>query len=172
MRSRGEDLPNYDEFYPSGLIPINGTMPLSEFTQPNYVNKRGEKATPVFKNGLGTGTTVGGLNPLPSFVRFAPEHGMESGNVSLATGVLPFGKSNNGFARCNGSTKRVSSRSFSEQGDSGALILNGGGRIVALLIAGAGSSEGTDITYGTPYCEVEQQIKEAYPGYRPYPTSA
>jgi hypothetical protein len=55
---------------------------------------------------------------------------------------------------------------FSEEGDSGAVIADHGGRIVAVLTAGGGSTNSTDVTFATPFCKLEKRIKDAFPGAR------
>lgn len=58
------------------------------------------------------------------------------------------------------------SGAFSAEGDSGSIIADRGGRIVALLTGGGGLNNSTDITFATPYCQLEERIEEAMPGVR------
>ncbi|KAF8877468.1 hypothetical protein CPB84DRAFT_1852671 [Gymnopilus junonius] len=53
---------------------------------------------------------------------------------------------------------------FSDPGDSGSIVLTREGRIVGLVIGGAGPGDETDITYVTPYWWIEEEIKAKYPG--------
>ena len=54
---------------------------------------------------------------------------------------------------------------FSDGGDSGSIIAEQGGRIVALLTGGS-ITNATDVTFCTPYCELEKRIEEVLPGVR------
>jgi hypothetical protein len=53
-----------------------------------------------------------------------------------------------------------------EKGDLGSIIANQSGRIVALLTGGGGLTGTADVTFATPYCQLEERIKEALPGIR------
>lgn len=57
------------------------------------------------------------------------------------------------------------SGNFSDYGDSGSIIFNAEGKIVALLHSGTPSKELLDshVTYGTPGHFIFDQIKEHYP---------
>ncbi|KAI0294155.1 hypothetical protein BC826DRAFT_1091681 [Russula brevipes] len=57
-------------------------------------------------------------------------------------------------------------RAFSEGGDSGAVIADRDGRIVAVLTGGSGPTNFTDVTFATPFCKLEKRIKDALPGAR------
>ncbi|KAG5636344.1 hypothetical protein H0H81_008367 [Sphagnurus paluster] len=52
---------------------------------------------------------------------------------------------------------------FSTPGDSGSIAVDWKGRIVGLLVAGAGTTKETDVKYLTPYWWIEEQIKKVYP---------
>ncbi|PWW75125.1 hypothetical protein C7212DRAFT_344986 [Tuber magnatum] len=58
---------------------------------------------------------------------------------------------------------------FSGQGDSGVIILDRGGRIVAMLTGGGGSTNESNVTFGTAWYELESHIRKALPGYFLYP---
>ncbi|KAI5804629.1 hypothetical protein DFH27DRAFT_384356 [Peziza echinospora] len=140
-----EDRAGYD--YPEdGCLQAFGVVKENEIHQPQHLDEHGEKVFMVVKNGLTTGTTVGRVNGLYSFTRIYTDYGIERTSVEVA--ILP----------C--SQKRGA---FSAPGDSGAIILDRAGRVVALLTGGSGTTDETDITYGTPYWWLEQQIKEAFP---------
>jgi hypothetical protein len=59
---------------------------------------------------------------------------------------------------------------FSDEGDSGSPIVERSGLAVALLTGGGGGGGGitdaTDVTFATPYCELEKRINEVFPGIR------
>ncbi|RPB01611.1 hypothetical protein L873DRAFT_1803394 [Choiromyces venosus 120613-1] len=113
----------------------------AEIRNPQHLDVHGEKCLLVVKNGLTTGTTVGRTNGLESFTRIYGDYGINDTSVEIAT----HGK-------------------FSDAGDSRSIVLARDGRIVGIVTAGACLTDGTDITYLTPYWWVEQQIKAKYPG--------
>jgi hypothetical protein len=146
-----EDQAGYQ--YPDdGLLQVLGVVKDDEIRQPQHLDANGEKALLVVKNGLATGTTIGRVNGLDSFTRVYLGYGIE--HTSIETAILPYNK------------KRGP---FSAPGDSGAIILDRAGRIVALLTGGGGSpTDGTDVTYGTPYWWLDEQIKKSFPGCHLY----
>lgn len=86
----------------------------------------------VIKRGITTLTTVGGLTGFESHTR----HYFATGNVdSIEAVIIPHGDS---------------SGPFSKGGDSGSIIVDAMGRFVALLTGGTGTTDSSDITYGTP----------------------
>ena len=65
----------------------------------------------------------------------------------------------------SGSPPTPARGAFSDGGDSGSIIAERGGRIVALLTGGGGGiTNATDVTFSTPYCELEKRIEEVLPG--------
>ena len=133
--------------YPAdGLLQAFGVVKDEEIRKPQHLDIHGEKSLLVVKNGLATGTTVGRANGLDSFTRVYLDCGIE--HTSIETAILSYDKQH-----CP----------FSAPGDSGAIILDRAGRIVALLTGGSGTADETDITYGTPYWWLEGQIKKAFP---------
>ena len=133
MFPQPEDRAEYQ--YPDdGLLQAFGVVKDNEIHQPQHLDVHGEKALLVVKNGLTTGTTIGRVNGLDSFTRVYPNYGIE--HTSIETAILPY------------NNKRGL---FSAPGDSGSIILDRAGRIVALLTGGGGTTDGTDVTYGTPY---------------------
>ena len=140
-----EDQADYK--YPDdGLLQAFDVVRDHEIRRPNHLDVDGEKALLVVKNGMTTGTTIGRANGLDSFTRIYADHGIE--HTSIETAILPYDK------------KRAP---FSAPGDSGSIILDRAGRIVALLTGGSGTTDETDITYGTPYWWLEEQIKKTFP---------
>jgi hypothetical protein len=61
---------------------------------------------------------------------------------------------------------------FSAPGDSGSVIADANGRIVGILIGGAGQADSIDVTYASPYYWVEERIKKAFPDSHLYPIVA
>ncbi|KAG7096384.1 hypothetical protein E1B28_003828 [Marasmius oreades] len=139
-----------------GLLQVLGVVPENEMRHPQQLNVHGDKALPVIKNGMATGTTVGWLNSLESLVRYYPSYAGGPGNkfTAVEVTIVPYGSSRG---------------AFSAKGDSGAVILGRDGRIVALLTGGGGLTDATDVTYGTPYCKLERHIKNVYPSCHLYP---
>lgn len=136
---------------PNGILQIHGSVPEDEIRNPKQLNAYGDKAMPVIKNGLTTGTTVGWVNGLKSLVRYYDDYNLEF--TALETTILPYGGRG----------------AFSNKGDSGAIILDREGRIVALLTGGGGSTDETDVTFGTAWYELEPYIKKTLPGCHVYP---
>ena len=138
------------EYPEDGLLQIYGVVPESEIRQPTQRNAKGDPAMPVIKNGMTTGTTVGWVNGLKSLVRHYDYYDIDF--TSLETTIIPYGGRG----------------PFSDGGDSGSIIVDRRGRIVALLTGGGGLTNETDVTFATAYCELETRIKEALPGVHLY----
>lgn len=139
------------EYPEDGLLQIHGVVPESEIRQPEQLNANGDNAMPVIKNGLATGTTVGWVNGLKSLVRYYVDYDLEF--TALETTIVPYGGRG----------------AFSDQGDSGAIILDRKGRIFAVLTGGGGMADETDVTFGTAWYELEPHIQKTFPGYFLYP---
>ncbi|KAG7451368.1 uncharacterized protein BT62DRAFT_916395 [Guyanagaster necrorhizus] len=145
MFSQPEDKVGYK--YPvDGLLQASGVVKNDEIHQPQHLDIHGEKALLVVKNGQTTGTTIGRVNGLESFTRVHTDYGAKYTSIEIA--ILPYDKLRS---------------PFSAPGDSGAIILDRAGRIVALLAGGGGTTDKTDVTYGIPYWWLEEQIKKAFP---------
>ncbi|KAG0133117.1 hypothetical protein HOY82DRAFT_584602 [Tuber indicum] len=145
MTTHPEDQVDY-EYPDDGLLQAFGVVKDDEIRQPKHLDKHGRRVLMVVKNGLTTGTTVGRANGLYSFTRVVSEYGIMGTSVEVA--ILPYNK------------KRGV---FSAEGDSGSIILDRSGRIIAMLTSGSGGTAETDITYGTPYWWLEEQVKNAFP---------
>jgi hypothetical protein len=100
---------------------------------------------PLIKNGKTMGTTVGWINGLKALVRYYTDN-IEF--TALETTIVPYGD-------------RVA---FSDKGDSGSIVLDRGGRAVAMITGVGRTTDETDITFATAYYELEPRIKEALPG--------
>ena len=145
MFSQPEDQVDY-EYPDDGLLQASGVVKDDEIRRPQHLDIHGEKALLVVKNGMATGTTVGRANGLDSFTRIYSDDGTEQ--TSVETTILPYDH------------KRGS---FSAGGDSGAIVLDRAGRIVAMITSGAGTNDSIDVTYGTAYWWLEEQIKKKFP---------
>jgi hypothetical protein len=138
--------------YPEhGLLRLRGVVPLGEFLNPKQLDANGDPAMAVVKNGRTTGTTAGCMSGLKSLVRHYKLNNVDFTSRELT--VVPYDGTRG---------------PFSDAGDSGSIIAERGGRIVALLTGGGGGgiTNATDVTFCTPYCELEKSIKEVLPGIR------
>lgn len=95
----------------------------------------------VIKDGSTTGVTIGRASGIMSYVRV---YFKDSHETSKEWAILPY------------DTK---SGTFSDRGDSGAVIVDGLGRIGGLLTGGCGITDSSDITYATPITFLVKSIK-------------
>jgi hypothetical protein len=129
--------------YPTDrLLKLHGTISVDEMRHPQMVDKEGEKCIMVLKNGGRTGRTMGRANNVFSYTRYCFEN--NPGIISKEWAILP-----------------ANSRSgpFSALGDSGSVIVDGGGRFGGLLTGGGGATETSDITYATPISFVLERLE-------------
>ncbi|KAH6902457.1 hypothetical protein BKA70DRAFT_1405087 [Coprinopsis sp. MPI-PUGE-AT-0042] len=141
-------------FYLANLRQINGTVPECELRSPKTLNKHNERAMPVIKNGVASGTTSGWLNGLKTFARYPNQNASFD---ALELTIIPHG---------------AATGSFAEQGDSGSAVLDSEGRAVGMITGGTdgvGVRHGMDLTYATPLHELEARIQEVFPGSFLYP---
>ncbi len=128
------------------LLQVTGVLKDEEIRHPQQLDANSERCLIVVKNGKATGTTLGRLSGMESFVRMHVDNGSKETSIEVA--VYP-------YSNYDGV--------FSAPGDSGSVVLDSEGRIVGLLIAGAGANEDTDVTYITPYWWIEEQIRKEFP---------
>ncbi|KAF5386904.1 hypothetical protein D9615_001597 [Tricholomella constricta] len=83
---------------------------------------------------------------MESFVRRQTEHGIKKTSIEIAI---------YSYSHKDGA--------FSALGDSGAIVVDAKGRIVGMIVAGAGGLEENDVTYLTPYWWIEEQMKKVFP---------
>ena len=145
MFPQPEDRAKYE--YPAdGLLQAFGVVPADEIRSPQQLDANGEQCLLVVKNGLTTGTTIGRVMGMESFIRIYREYGINETSMEIA--VLPYGNLNG---------------PFSAPGDSGSIVLDRNGRILGMLTGGAGSTDQTDVSYLTPYWYLEKEIKKYFP---------
>ncbi|KAL6308599.1 hypothetical protein BKA93DRAFT_725412, partial [Sparassis latifolia] len=145
MFPQPQDRQNYS--YPKdGLLQAYDFVRDAEMRNPQQLDVHGEKCLLVVKNGLTTGTTVGRINGLESFLHVYEDYGISHKSLEIA--VLPYDKTHG---------------KFSDAGDSGSVILDRGGRIVGIVTGSSGLADETDTTYLTPYWWVEEQVKAKFP---------
>ncbi len=138
------------------LLQAQGVVSEPEIHRPVHVNDKGDQCLIVVKHGRTTGTTIGYTNGLPSVKRTYPyrEHGIEKED-SWEIAVVSDGK--------------VPDQVFSDNGDSGSIVLTRDGHILGMLTGGAGPSPRTDISYVTPFWRILELINETYPNAHAYP---
>jgi len=113
------------------LLRLKGTITKSEMRHPTAIDHAGEPCLMVMKRGKATGLTVGRANGIRPYTRYYSN----ITGTSTEWAILPLDSD---------------SGPFSDKGDSGAVIVDGLGRIGGLLTAGAGITDSTDITYASP----------------------
>ncbi|EIN09192.1 hypothetical protein PUNSTDRAFT_67532, partial [Punctularia strigosozonata HHB-11173 SS5] len=141
------DVPSEFKYPGNGLLTLGGILTADQINHPTTLNLQGDRVRRVLKRGFTTNTTVGTLTKFMSFVRqYFP-----TGNVeSLEIAILPH---------------EQDSGTFSKGGDSGSLIVSTLGEFVALLTGGSNKgTDGSDITYGTPFEWVWELVKAEFPG--------
>lgn len=137
-----------DYTYPEhGLLQLRGVVPESELLSFKQLDVNGDPALTVVKNGRSSGTTIGSVSTLKSLTRNYEHLSFWSRELT----IVPY---------------HGARSPFSEKGDSGSIIADRSGRIVALLTGGGGLTDAIDVTFATPYCQLEKRIKEALPGIR------
>ncbi|TFK63246.1 hypothetical protein BDN72DRAFT_964022 [Pluteus cervinus] len=129
--------------YPIGrLLHLQGIIENYEMRKPTMYDQNDERCIMVIKRGRSTGLTVGRANNLFSYTRRFL--GGKCLGISKEWAILPFDQK---------------SRSFSDLGDSGSVVVDGAGRIGGLINGGCGSVYGIDITYVTPISFVLDTIR-------------
>jgi hypothetical protein len=132
------------EYPVDGLFRIEGFVTEEELANPSSMDANGEPCMVVLKDGCATDLTVGRCAGLESILRDS------DGVRSFEIAVYNYDK----YAR-----------PFSAEGDSGSLIFNGKGEMVALLHSGKAKPGESDtyVTYGTPAWRLREWIEEIYP---------
>ncbi|KAI5992374.1 hypothetical protein F5J12DRAFT_860015, partial [Pisolithus orientalis] len=153
MMNPDQTAPSMFEYPYDRLFPIQGIVPEDELASPKMCEADGEPCILLIKNGGKTNTTIGRGTGIKSFVRDYSSDG--TAQTSMEFAILAYDKS----------------AAFSDRGDSGTIIVDGQGRVAALLIGGSGQAEYTDITYGTPFEWLLERIKAKFPNIHLYPTT-
>ena len=129
-----------------GLMQLRGFVDSDGLRHPTMRDANGEECLIVVKNGASTGATLGRATGIESFVREYKDHGIHS--TSMAIAVYPYSHED-GPLPC--------------RGDSGSAVGDANGRIVGMLIGGAGKTDWTDVTYLSPYYLLDECIRKAFP---------
>jgi len=131
------------------LLPIKDYVRQAEFRDPQNYDFHNVKTLLAVKNGRTTDTTFGRVNGLESITRHYPEYGMEVKAVEIIV--------------CGYDTKTGENDQFSDDGDSGSIVVGRDGRIIGQLTGGAGPTTKTDKTYITPFYALKKEIEKVYP---------
>ncbi|KAJ7760931.1 hypothetical protein B0H16DRAFT_1661939 [Mycena metata] len=125
--------------------------PPHEFSSREPSPRPSSDAIVVLKRGAASDLTLGRANTLVSYVREYTATN-EIRGTSKEWAILPYSEG---------------SRAFSRPGDSGAVIVDGSGRIGGLLTGGTGRTpkEASDIAYATPIDFIMERMREN--GVRP-----
>ncbi|KAJ6260578.1 hypothetical protein Dda_4804 [Drechslerella dactyloides] len=128
-------------YYPDdGLFPLRGVMSESEIKNPS-TEIRGSEGILVMLNGKESGVTVGRAGGCESYCRDYFRNGKTQTSIEWPVHAYR-------------------GKAFSQQGDSGSIIVDGRGRIGGFLTAGASKAESTDISYATPFFWILDHIKK------------
>ncbi|PIL26642.1 hypothetical protein GSI_11267 [Ganoderma sinense ZZ0214-1] len=131
------------EFPPFGQLRISGVLTREDLAAPDTCDSAGAPCIVVMKDGNASDLTVGRCAGLEAYTCDA------SGTVeAVEIAIFNYGPL---------------SGSFSERGDSGALVFDGRGRMVGIVHSGLASAGNNHVTYATPAWWVVEQLKQEYP---------
>lgn len=141
------DVPSKFKYQDNGLLALRGMLTADQVNEPIALNLQGDRIRRVIKRGFTTNTTVGILTQFTSFVRkYFPTGNMDSVELAILSHENDTG-------------------TFSKGGDSGSLIVSARGEFVALLTGGTNNgTDGSHITFATPFKYVWDSVKEEFPG--------
>ena len=139
---------DYRRVLEDSLLQAYGVVSTTEISNPKQFDANGEPCLIVVKNGGTTGTTVGCANGLESVKRTYPEYGITKQD-SLEIAVVSYGEGHG---------------AFSDDGDSGSIVLTREGKILGMLTSSAGPASETDVTWLTPFWWLQERIRRQYPG--------
>ncbi|PIL29493.1 hypothetical protein GSI_08435 [Ganoderma sinense ZZ0214-1] len=131
--SRGEDraspIPFPFPFPLERLLELRGgIVPDAELRAPQQKDFNDDPCLMVLKRGAASGVTTGRLNNVPSYTRTYWADG--TSDVSMEWPIFGYLHEKHKYAR-----------SFSERGDSGAVVVDGAGRIAGILTSAAGLND-------------------------------
>lgn len=134
------------------LFKLGAILPISEIRSSSAQDVNGDPVSYVIKRGAVTKTTIGRMTGFVSRVRhdIAPDEKLDTFEVAI------YPQHNN-------------SGSFSAKEDLGSLIAGPQAEFIALLTSGAGVTDSSDITYGTPMSWLwNEVINPQFPGANLY----
>ena len=126
------DVPSEFDYPADRMYLLRVILSAASIGKPNSKEIKGDPTRYVMKRGPATLTTVGRLNGYDSYER---RYSLTGSFNSVEAAILPY-------------DSRLSP--FSRGGDSGAAIFGANNDFVAQLTGGAGPTDSSDITYGTP----------------------
>ncbi|KAI0085547.1 hypothetical protein BDY19DRAFT_996676 [Irpex rosettiformis] len=145
------DVPSEFKYPKDGLFELGGMITADDIENPNSLDGRGDRTRRVLKRGWKTNTTVGNL---PRFMSFVRKYYISGTLESLELAILPHESQIGPFSR---------------GGDSGAVIVSATGEYVGVLTGGTNKgTDGTDITYATPFIYIWALILAKFPGANLY----
>ncbi|KAH9955048.1 hypothetical protein BGW80DRAFT_1258334 [Lactifluus volemus] len=120
---------------PDPTSSLKFTSPINpEMRKPTMLDQDGRACITVMKRGKTTGLTLGrGLNYMAYVRKYLPDS--DTAAVSKEWAVIPRDKQ---------------AGAFSAKGDSGAVVVDGMGRMAGMLTGGSGNADSSDVTYVTP----------------------
>ncbi|KAL6306401.1 hypothetical protein BKA93DRAFT_729418, partial [Sparassis latifolia] len=127
------------------LLELRGILSAEEIRTPNNKDHKGDPMRYVIKRGLTTLTTIGCLSGFESHVRRYFALGSRD---SVEAAVYPYDNDSGPFSR---------------GGNSGSIIVDALGKVVALLTGGMGPTDSSDITFGSPMYWLWEIIKAQFP---------
>lgn len=141
-----DDVPSEFDYPEDRIYLLRTILAATKIREPNSQDVKGDPTRFVIKRGFTTLTTVGRLNGFKSYLR---RYGLLGNFESIEAAVFPYDNDSGPFSR---------------GGDSGAAIVGANNDFVAQLTGGAGVTDSSDITYGTPMEWLwEQVIKKKFP---------
>ena len=130
------------------LLQLQDHVPEAEMRDPQNYDVYNAKTLLAVKTGRTTGTTFGRVNGFESVTReYHPDH--ERGRKVDAVEVLVLGYDT--------TTAKAKIDRFSDQGDSGAMVVDRRGRLVGPVTGGGGTDRSK--SYITPYHRLKRQIE-------------
>ena len=128
------------------LLQLQDYVRENEMHDPQNYDVHNVKTLLAVKNGRTTGTTFGRVNGFESITREYPDHGLKVDAVEVI--VLGYD------TKVTGKNDR-----FSDEGDSGAMVVDRLGRLIGPVTGGGGPTDATDKSYITPYHKLKKQIE-------------
>lgn len=130
------------------LLQLKDYVREHEFHNPQHHDIHDVKTLLAVKNGRTTGTTFGRVNGLESKTREYTDHGLKVDAIEVI--VLGY------------DTKTGKNDRFSDEGDSGAMVVDRLGRLIGPITGGGGPTDATDKSYITPYHKLKKQIEKEF----------
>lgn len=144
------DAPSDFDYPDERLLKLRSILSTEEIRTPNNKDHKNESMRYVIKRGHTTLTTIGCLSGFESHVR---RYFTLGGQDSVEVAVYPYDNNSGPFSR---------------GGDSGSIIVDALGKFVALLTAGTGPTNSSDITFGSPMYWLWGVIEAQFPGANLY----